>query len=345
MSTNKINIYVIKSLHLKLRNKILEQTLNTINTIMVNNKYIVNIIPITTPTISDIEEKIQEYNNQINLNPSDIDDEEFRNNQAKFNTAQLSNLYKHKKAYEMIKDSKVKHNYIVEDDIILLPDYTNNFISLIKQLETIEYDLLLTCVSVNDDISPLDILLSSVYCKILLTKNSYFITPETANKLYDYLSIIRFPIKLSLSKFIYDNKNTLKSYILNKHTILEGSKLGLYTTSINQANYLVQNVSFIHLINMLNKINDNNDIDIKLVQKYYEENGLDNPDFQHILGLIYYKKKMYKEAVENLKEAVKKFKAKEGYMVQYNEILNNCINIHQFYQEDIQECFKNKGKY
>lgn len=343
MNNNTINIYVIKSDHLKLRNKLLQQTLDTFKLIMTNNGYIVNIILITNPTINNIEEKIQDYNNQINLNPQEIDDEEFRNNQTKFNTAQLSNLYKHKRAYELIKDSNIKHNYIVEDDVILLPEYTNNFISLIKKLKLIEYDIILTCVSHNDDNNPLDILLSSVYFKILLTKNSYFITTETANKLYDYLNIIRFPIKISISKFIYDNKNSLKSYILNKHTILEGSKIGLYTTSINPSNYLIQNMNFVHLTNILD--NSANDIDIKLVQKYYEDNGLNNPDFQHILGLIYYKKKMYKEAIENLKEAIKTFKAKEGYMVQYNDILNNCINIHKFYQEDIEKCFKIKGKY
>ena len=347
MVTDTINIYVIQSEHLKLRLKLLEQTLENIRIIMINNNYKVNIIVITTPTQNDINEKIQEYNNQINLNPDEIDDEEFKNNQMKFNIAQLSNLYKHKKAYETIKNSNVKHNYIVEDDIILLPNYIDNFRSLIKKLETYEYDLLFTCLSSNtDDNNDIDILLSSVYFKILLTKNSYFITPETANKLYEYLNIIRFPIKLSISKFIYDNKNTLKSYILNKHTILEGSKLGIYTTSINSNNYLIQNNGFIHLIEILNKI-DNNDveIDIKQVQKHYEDTGKDNPDFQHILGLIYYKKKMYKEAIENLKEAVKSFKNKEGYMIQYNEILNNCINIHQYYQDDITECFKLKGKY
>ena len=32
--------------------------------------------------------------------------------------------------------------------------------------------------------------------KILLTKNSYFITPSTAEKIYDYMNVIRFPMKL-----------------------------------------------------------------------------------------------------------------------------------------------------
>lgn len=343
---NIINIYVIKSDHLKLRFKILENQLILIQSIMNTNNYKVNIIPITSPTINDIQEKIQEYNKEINLNAQEIDDEEFRNNQNKFNLAQLSNLYKHKKAYEMIKESNIKHNYIIEDDIILLPEYLDNFEKFIKNLETIEYDLIFTCLSINDnENTSIDIVLSTIYFKILIAKSSYFITPETANKLYSYLNIIRFPIRLSISKFIYDNKSCIKSYILNKHTILEGSKMGIYTTSVNSSNILFQNSAYIYFIDMLNKIDKGNDIDIKIILKHYQDNGLNIPDFQHILGLIYYKKKMYKEAIETLIEAVKNFRNKEGYMVQYNEILNNCINIHQFYQVDINNCFISTGKY
>jgi predicted nucleic-acid-binding protein len=73
--------------------------------------------------------------------------------------------------------------------------------------------------------------------------------------------------------------------------------------------------------------------------------GKDNPDFLHIVGLIYFKNKNYKEALEFLKLAVINFKKNEGYMVQFNEILNNCINIYQLYQEDIKDCFNKKGLY
>lgn len=343
---NTINIYVIKSEHLKLRFKLLDATLNTIKTIMNDSKYTVNIIPIMSPTINDIENNINNYNNDINLNPGDITDDDFKKQQTKFNFAQLSNLYKHKRVYGLIKDSNIKHNFIVEDDILLLPEYINNFSNFIKKLSTIEYDLILTCLSNNNDNDKsVDILLSSVFFKILITKNSYFITPETANKLHEYMKVIRFPMRLSLSKFIFDNKNTLRSYILNKHTILEGSKLGIYTTSVNSANFLIQNNSYIQFIEMLNTLNKGQDIDIKIIVNYYKENGLNNPDFQHIMGIIYYKKNMYKEAIETLKDAVKNLKNKEGYMMQNNEILNNCINMHQYYQDDIKKCFELKGIY
>jgi GR25 family glycosyltransferase involved in LPS biosynthesis len=336
-----IDIYVIKSEHLKKRNMILSNTLNTIVEIMKKIGYTINITNIFNPTVPDIETNIVEYNKSINLNPDDITDPEFKKLQTKFNLAQLSNLYKHRKAYEMIKDSKTKHNFIIEDDIILLPEYIENFTNFIKKLSSYEYDILLACLSNNEEKEPMDIVMSTVYFKVLISKCAYFITPSIGQKLYDYLEVVRFPLKLSLSKYIFDNKSDICAYILNKHTILEGSKLGIFTTSINSNNFLLQNINFIRFIEMLN----NNENDIKKIEEHYNNFGKDNSDFQHILGLIYFKNNKFKEAVEILKIAVLNCKNSEGYMIQNNELLNNAINIYQHYQDDIKDCFAKEGIY
>jgi GR25 family glycosyltransferase involved in LPS biosynthesis len=338
----EIDIYVIKSEHLKQRCKMLLNTLDLICGIMTKNNYKIKIINILTPTIEEIETNLGEYDKKINLNNDDIIDPDFKAAQVKFNLAQLSNLHKHIHAYELIKKSKTKHNFIIEDDIILLDDHKNNFTDFIKSLHTFNYDLLLTCLAMNEDNnSKLNIIPIKNYFKILLTKNSYFITPSTAEKLFEYMNIIRFPMKLSLSKFLFDNKDTLKLYMLNKHTIFEGSKLGFFPTSVNTNNYLLQNNSYITLTTMYN----DNEKDLNKVYNHYVNFGKDNPDFLHILGLIYYKNKRYKEAIEFLKLAVINFKKNDGYMIQFNETINNCINIHQFYQDDIKDCFNKKGLY
>jgi GR25 family glycosyltransferase involved in LPS biosynthesis len=334
-----IDIYVIKSEHLTLRNKMLITTLNIIIDMMKKNDYYVNVINIMNPTIEDIEKNISDYDKKINLNNDDITDPDFKTAQVKFNLAQLSNLHKHMCAYEKIKISKTKHNFIIEDDIILLDEYKNNFNDFLKLLKTVDYDIILTCLSMHDTENKINFIPVNNQFKILLTKNSYFITPSTAEKIYDYMNVIRFPMKLSLSKFIFDNK--LKSYLINKHTFLEGSKLGIFPTTVNTNNYLLQNNSYITLANMIN----NNEQDLNKAYKHYMEFGKDNPDFQHMLGILYYKNKKYKEAVDILKLAVINFKKNEGYMIQYNEIINNCINVYQFYQDDIKECFNKKGLY
>jgi hypothetical protein len=340
-----IDIYVIKSNHLKIREKSIESNIAAMKVIM-QDKYKVNVIPITSPSISEIETNLKDYDKSINLNPNENDDEDFRKLQGPFNLAQLSNLYKHKNAYDLIRKSKTTHNYIIEDDVLLLPECMNNFKELIYKLESFEYDILLTCVSNNEaGNNPLNIVLSSVYFKTLVMKSSYFITPQTANKLYEYMNVIRYNMKLTLSIFINENKSNIRAYALNKNTVFEGSKLGVFPTSVNTANFLIQNASFIKFIDYLNKLNNNNDVNMNDVLEQYNMYGKDIPDFQHILGLIYYKKNMFKEAIEILKDAVINFKNKEGYLIPQNEIINNCINMHQYYQDDIIKCFSQPGKY
>ena len=79
---------------------------------------------------------------------------------------------------------------------------------------------------------------------------------------------------------------------------------------------------------------------IKELEKIYKNSGLNNPDFQHSLGLAYYKYGDYKKAKEIMIEAVKNYKKMGGFICQHNELLNNCINMHQFEQSDIENVLK-----
>ena len=338
-----IDIYVIKSEHLKLRYKFLEKVLDRIRNIMKEFNYNTTVTYITSPSAEDIENNINDYNKFINLNNDEIEDKDFKELQSKFNYQQLSNLFKHKKVYEIIKDKdNNNHNFIIEDDIILIEnDNENNFKDFLKKFNKIDYDILFTCCILNNNKKGIDYLLSTLQNKILQSKNSYFINKKTANDLYEYLNVIRFNIKLSISKFIFDNKNTIKSYVLNKPTILEGSKIGIFPTSVNSNNLLIQNNYFIDLVHMLN----DDKIDIKKCEEHYEKYGKNNADFQHILGIKYYKNKEYKKALEILKSAIVNMKNNEGLIAPFTELLNNCINMHQYYQDDIKDCFSKKSKY
>lgn len=339
-----INIYVIKSEHLPNRSKSIDITINRLCNLMKTQKINSNINYITTPTMEEIQKDIVEYNKQIDLTEN-IEDEDFKKLQNKFNLAQISNLAKHKKAYELIKNTTNKHNLIIEDDVILLDDFINNFNDFLKLLNKIEYDILFTCISNNNNTDKrLDIELSTINFKILLSKSSYFLTPATAEKLYNYLSTIRFTIKNSLSKYIYDNKDNLQSYVLNKHTLLEGSKLGFFISTVNPTNQQLQNNKYIEMINLYNKY-DSGEVKFEDILDFHTKHGKNNPEFLHLIGLIYYKKNDYNKALEYIQDAVINMKKIEGYIPVFNEILNNCINMHKYCQDDINECFKKPGIY
>jgi GR25 family glycosyltransferase involved in LPS biosynthesis len=339
-----INIYIIKSDHLPVRSKSIDVTVNKLRNLMSALNIKSNAIIIKSPTIQEIENNINEYNNSIDLT-EEFEDEDFKKLQSKFNLAQLSNLLKHKTAYELIKKSNNKHNLIIEDDVLLPEDYITNFNDCLKLLNNIEYDILFTCISNNNQKAKrLDIELSTINFKVLLTKSSYFITSTMASKLFDYLKIIRLTIKNSLSKFIYDNRDEIQSYILNKHTLLEGSKFGIFSSTVNPSNVQIQNGNYADMIEIYNKFESDHSL-FNSGLEHYNKYGKNNPEYEHLIGLMYYKLNNYNKALEHLKEAVLSFKKKEGHVPVFNEILNNCINMHKYCQNDINNCFDKPSIY
>ena len=341
-----LNIYIITSEHLKSRHDFLNNQLNKLKKILneVNINFKFN--QIISPTQKYIEENLNDYKTKVNMNKDSIEDNDFKSFVNSINSAQLSNIYKHINAYEMIKNSNSKYNFIIEDDFFIVDEYINNFKKLLEKIKTTEYDIIFSCLAINyENTNKYEFINSHENFKILLSKSSYFISPNTAIKLIDYLQIVSFNFKLSISKYIWENKDTIKSYIFNKHTLFEGSKVGIFTTSMNTNNFLYQNNDYITLTQLVGNEEYLDDSIVKKAEEIYNRSGKNNPDFEHTLGIIYYKNKNYEKAKDTLKLSVFNLKRMEGFITQYNEILNNCINMHQFEQKDIEVALKLPGIY
>ena len=203
----------------------------------------------------------------------------------------------------------------------------------------------MTSISNNKNDDEMKLLNLSDYFRIIISKCSYFIKPNTASILNEYLETIKYPLKIALSRFLIDNKN-IKAKILNKHTFLEGSKVGIFLSSVSNNNFLFQNNDFINLTKILNSstITPENVIE---AEKLYHNNPLNtsNADFQHTMGILYYKMNNYKLSKKYLIDSVINLKKNEGLLNNQSEILNNCINMHQYDQPDLEECILKKPKY
>jgi hypothetical protein len=340
-----INIYLITSEHLKIRFNHLNHQIVKLKGIFDKLDINYNFIQINTPTNKEIENAIDKYKERVNLNKDEITDDDFKNLITPLNTNQLSNFSKQQKALEMIKNSNVKINYIIEDDIMIIDEFIDNFIKLLEKIKTLDFDILLTAIAINDTTNE-DKFLNSYDCfKVLIAKSSYFITNKCAEKLFEYLNKIKFTYKLSLSHFIWENKKDIKSFVYNKNLLFEGSKIGLFTSNTNSNNFLYQNGEYIKLTQIVGNNEYIEDSVVKQAESIYNSSGKNNPDFQHTMGLIYYKNKDYKRAKEMLIDAVLNLKKADGYISQQNETLNNCINMHQFEQSDIDNVLKLNGVY
>lgn len=344
MKTN-INIYIITSEHLKARFNHLNHQIVKFKDIFNKTDFIYNFIQINNPSHKDIEKSLDNYKDRVKINKEELEDNDFKKLANPLNTYQLSNFIKQEKAIEMIKNGDCNLNYIIEDDVMIIDEFIDNFMKLIEIIKkTKEFDLIFTSIAINQTLPEYKLLESFDVFKILIAKSSYFISKNCASKLFDYLQIIRFSYKIQLSYYIWENRKTIKSFVFNKNLLFEASKIGIFNTSVNTNNYLYQNGEYIKLTQIANN-EYIDDTTLKDAENIYNSNGKNNPDFQHTMGLIYYKNKNYKKAKEIMIDAILNLKKNEGYISPQNELLNNCINMHQFEQSDIENVLKLEGIY
>lgn len=343
-----LNLYLVHSINLTNRVKYLNSTIEILKKTIEEIGYNINIIIIKEPSKEFIEQNIDLYNKRVKYNKEEGNkaDEQFNDIIQTLNACQISNIEKHRGVLNNIKNPDDLH-FVLEDDVLVGEDYINNikelFVNLYKN-KINNWDILFTCIATIEHDKPINIIDSRQQYKILINKSSYFITPECAKKLYDYLDIFRYNLKTAISKFIWDNKD-IKSFVLNKHTFLEGTKMGIFPTSVNYNNFLFQNVNYVKLANITN-LNEVSDEKLNEALEYYKYlEKLNNPDTLHALGIIYYKRNDLDNAKKYMTEACEKLEANQGYVSKGSEILNNAINIFQHDQFLLEECKKKKSKY
>tara|TARA_B000000477_G_scaffold107420_1_gene99073 strand:+ start:3822 stop:4865 length:1044 start_codon:yes stop_codon:yes gene_type:complete len=345
---NKVNIILISTTTLKNREKYINSTLNYIINKFEELKIVTEVKIINTPTCEYISKNIESYNKRVQYDKTElIDDIDFKKLIVNLNPNQISNIEKHVEAYKLVLDDNELY-FIIEDDVLIGEDYTNNIEELFKQLVTKglnDWDILFTTNPHYDNDKILKLKDSHESNKILLSKSSYLIKSKLALELKEYLNIFKYNLKHSISRYIWDNKDRIKAKVLNKNTFLEGSKIGLFHTSTNNNNFLYQNNNFIELVKIANNNNITDDMFIKAIDIYKKIEYLDNADIIHTMGVVFYKRNDINKAKEFMTNAAIKLYNNYGYISKNNDIINNAINIHQKKQIYLEECKMKKSKY
>lgn len=343
-----LNLYIVHSVHLENRLKYLNVTISMIKKLAEEQGLTVDIHLVKEPTKEQIEENIEAFNKKVNYDKED--DEQFNNVINSLNVNQISNIEKHKAIYKTIvkKDENNKElHFIIEDDVLIGEDYVHNvkqLFSVLKDDKLTDWDILFTCIAEIETNMPIGLKNSRNQYKFLLSKSSYFIRPRIASKLYEYLEIYKYSLKHGIAKYIWNNKD-LKACVLNKHTFLEGSKLGLFTTSVNNSNFLYQNSQFINLARLTTNDIITDEILKEAHTLFQQLEKFENPDVLHTMGVLYYKRKEWGKAKQFMTEACEMMQKHNGYISKGSEILNNAINIYQYDQSLLEECKTKVSKY
>jgi len=344
----KLNIFIVHADYILNRKQFINTTMQKIK-MLFDKYYNIEFFLIKEPTREFIVNNIDQYNKRVRYEKEegDLADEQFAGAIQPLNPLQISNIEKHRFIYKTINEKfKNDLNLIIEDDTVMVDEFVENIKGLFELIKTSDWDIIFTCVSQIDNDQTLKFLDSRNNFKLLISKSSYFIKADLANKLYSYSETYKYNMKTTISKYLWDNKN-IKSYVANKHIFLEGSKYGLFTSTINNTNFLYQNGMFMQIIKYLTHDEITDDM-FKEIEKLYDNlTQLNSPDVLHYMGHVYLKRKNYEKAKEYMSEAFHKLQNNNtfAYITRNNEILNNSINIYQYEQNLFQECSEKKSKY
>jgi len=353
----RLNIYLVYSEELENRRTTINSCVSLVKDICQQKNIEMKLHVISEPGKQHINTHISAFNSRVNYDKFADSTSIYNELIMPLNACQISNFEKHRYIYKLIastkdnRDNTVKDlHMIMEDDIIILKDYIENICGLLDDLNaddgagaSTDWDILFNCLNVVNNPDKY-ININQLY-NIIISKACYIIkNADMCEKLYDVTNTFKLNLKLTLSKFLKDHNYTAMSY--NKITFIEGSKLGLYTSSVNPNNYLFLNNNYIALKQIAEK-KEITEEDMANAEKIYKDSqNIPSIDIQALMGVIYLNNKNYKKAKEYMNGSLTSLKKCKGYSImKNNEILNNTINVYQYEQDMLKECLAVTPKY
>lgn len=314
-----LHVFIIHEKTLVYREKFLTNALKTLENVCKNKNYIFCSYEISTDDEVDNKELSKEQ----------------RSNFSKQRTAI-------KKIVELGKcaTSADTHYYMcVEDDCVFLSQFIENLEVVMGRLNSELWDILFLSVCELNKPEGYIFKETREFFKIIPSKECYLINVPTATKLLPSLEKMHKSYRLQLSEWIYDNSEIFSKFS-PKRVSIEGSKVGIVPSSVNDTNTLVYNKDYLALLNMLNNVR------IDEAEKIFQLSAhLKSPDIIHLYAVLMFKSGRMSEAKELFLEAVDETLYKNGKLDKGTEILNNAINIFGIHQTDRDIYRKEPSKY
>lgn len=302
---------------------------------------------------SDLQQNIEKL--QENVKRENINDPDFDNHNKIFNIQMISNIEKHKEAWKRIYSTEENDQYnnyylILEDDVFIVKDSIEYFIKLLNIIKTrsFKWDMIFLGIPYPDDTTEnLDILnYKNNNIKILPSKEAYFITQRNARRLYDTFSIYKYILRVHLSYIFYTYPNDYNIYYTNKRITIDGSKVGIFPSSIHEINHLIYNNEYMALYNYYIKSSDNIQENFNNIKELYDKViALKNTDFDVLYAKILIKINKLYDAKNVLLNGLNYYKSSQGIVNNRSELVNLLIDISGKTQDDIDNLLSLSSKF
>lgn len=345
-----LKVYIIHDETLKFREANMNNTLKILR--VACNSFGMNFRPImiTQPNIETLQKNIQTLQTKVKYEK--INDDDFDNRMSILSIEQISNIEKHKEAWNRILNDEDTNviPLIIEDDAFFMNDFTNNLIELLQSLPFTflspkrQWDICFLGNTQRTDnylSNKLEYASTRGIAKILPSKESYIITPSIIRRLINSLDTMRYIMRIHLSWFVHTNQD-IRSVFPSKPIFLDGSKIGVCTSTIHPMNPLVLNREFMELWQLQNKP----EITITQIRSLFKKiEHMKSPDILHLFGRLLIEKKQYDDAEDAFTEAIKLMRVQHGLLNPGSQLLSDTINNYKNLQKDVVELSKKSPKY
>ena len=347
-----LKVYIIHDESLRFRETNMNNTLKMLRVACSTVGISFRPIMITTPTVDTLQKELNTLQEKVKYEK--INDPEFDNRMHMLSIEMIANIEKHKEAWKRIsvdEDPDVI-SLVIEDDAFIMAEFANNIVELLKvlpsQLLTSSsskraWDICFTGTTKQTENASNTFTFTDTKTigKILPSKESYIISPQIIRRLINSLDTMKYTLRTHLSWFIQKNQD-IRSVFPNKPIFLDGSKIGVCTSTIHPMNPLVINKEFMELWHMQNKP----EISMTEIRALYKKiEHLRSPDVMHIYGRLLIERKQYMDAEDVFLSALKLMREQHGILGSSSQLLADAINNYKNIQKDIDDCRNMKSKY
>jgi len=242
------------------------------------------------------------------------------------NIYNISNYLKHIRAYESIIKAN-RPGLIIEDDVIISSEITH----LIKKLSATTHNIVF-CGQPFTEVPKDTFTPIKNFNNMCLVSSceSYYVTPQTAAVLLKDMLPIVFTTNIAISLSI--NKNALQAHKMYPNAFIDGSKIGQFTSHINNNNILIFNKSYNELYQMIQD-QQSNGIDLEKFNRIFSEAQYkESPDMLYLKGLAYLKANKMIEAKNIFDDVFQSFCDNKCVLNKSSSFMNNYLNFFRMLQ-------------
>lgn len=354
-----LKVYVIHTPALTIRGKKLENVIQLLKITAQKCGYKPEVALIIAPDPAALQNQLETLQTKVSYDPTE--NPEFDKFTQILSLEMISNIEKHKEALKKIANARSTNAgdlyMVIEDDVVILRDCIENLEDLLKMNHAdLDWDFISMGISKTVDktekqaLETINMLDSN--SRVLPSKEAYLIRKSVATKLLPDFETYKFTYRVQLSWLLSKGANAgagvsaFKVMFPRKRTTIDGSKLGLFPSSIHSNNILTFNTEYMQLYAFLSKTKEEIVANMPAIDNLYKTTkGLHSCDFSHIYGLIKIKADDLVTGELLLMEAVEQVKQSQGLLNSRSDLANNLVEIYQHIQRDIPEIFSKPSKY